>query len=256
MTARQVQSVPREVDSVEIAVALIGAKKAVRDKVLANLSERVGGMITKEMKARRDADRAKIDEVRGRIAGIINQVMQVFRPRKPTKRYITMKGNVQKTAAQPLSQQSLEGVSKMLVGFAEIGRTEGILALQGMLSESTDELLSTGLRLAIDGTDPELIAAILEQQRTSKLHELEAKYEKIIQGIKGVQLGANPRIVEQMMNVIYLSRATGAPCPLPQTEFEYAHSPHAIPFDALSATGNDKYLGSVACGLSLGEDHE
>ena len=52
---------------------------------------------------------------------------------------------------EPTMQESLT----LLVEIAEKARREGILAIEGMLGEIDDEFLKNGIRLAVDGTDPE-----------------------------------------------------------------------------------------------------
>ena len=44
-----------------------------------------------------------------------------------------------------------------IVGFAETARREGILALETAAQEVDDAFMGTGIRLAVDGTEPELI---------------------------------------------------------------------------------------------------
>ncbi|MBI1390331.1 MAG: motility protein A [bacterium] len=51
-----------------------------------------------------------------------------------------------------------------LVSFAERARREGILALEGSMDEIEDEFVATGLRLAVDGVEPELIKDILQTE--------------------------------------------------------------------------------------------
>lgn len=53
---------------------------------------------------------------------------------------------------------------KRIVGFAETARREGILALEQAASEVEDPFMGTGIRLAVDGTEPELIQTILETE--------------------------------------------------------------------------------------------
>ena len=50
-----------------------------------------------------------------------------------------------------------------IVGFAETARREGILALEQSV-QGVDSFMATGIRLAVDGTEPELIQTILETE--------------------------------------------------------------------------------------------
>lgn len=51
-----------------------------------------------------------------------------------------------------------------LVSFAERARREGILSLEGQMDEIEDNFIRTGLRLAVDGVEPELIKDILQTE--------------------------------------------------------------------------------------------
>ena len=51
-----------------------------------------------------------------------------------------------------------------LVGFAERARREGLLALDDEVAELDDEFTRKGLQLVVDGTDPELVREILENE--------------------------------------------------------------------------------------------
>lgn len=51
-----------------------------------------------------------------------------------------------------------------IVGFAETARREGILALEQAVQEVDDAFMAAGIRLAVDGTEPELIQNILETE--------------------------------------------------------------------------------------------
>ncbi len=48
-----------------------------------------------------------------------------------------------------------------LVEFAEVARRDGILALENVTDQISDDFMVKGIQLAVDGTDPELIEAIL-----------------------------------------------------------------------------------------------
>src|SRR4051794_10975451 len=51
-----------------------------------------------------------------------------------------------------------------LVGFAERARREGLLALDEEVGELDDPFTQKGLQLVVDGTDPELVREILENE--------------------------------------------------------------------------------------------
>jgi chemotaxis protein MotA len=60
-----------------------------------------------------------------------------------------------------------------LVNFAEKARREGLLALEDDAEEVADEFLRKGIRLVVDGTDPEIIKTVLytELDQVTQRHE-------------------------------------------------------------------------------------
>ena len=69
----------------------------------------------------------------------------------------------------------VEGVIRDLVRFAELARREGILSLENHLDDMKEEFVVRGIKMAVDGTDPELIRVIMET-------ELEGIMERHIAG--------------------------------------------------------------------------
>jgi len=57
-----------------------------------------------------------------------------------------------------------KGLIKELVHFAEIARRDGILSLENSTRDIKDEFLVSGIQMAVDGTDPELIQQIMESE--------------------------------------------------------------------------------------------
>ncbi len=51
-----------------------------------------------------------------------------------------------------------------LVGFAEKARRDGLLALDDELATVHDEFMRRGLQLVVDGTDPEMVAEVLDAE--------------------------------------------------------------------------------------------
>jgi len=62
-----------------------------------------------------------------------------------------------------------------IVKYAEIARREGILSLENHIGDMKDEFIVRGIKMAVDGTDPELIREIMET-------ELESLMERHMQG--------------------------------------------------------------------------
>ena len=67
------------------------------------------------------------------------------------------------------------GTIKDIVKYAEIARREGILSLENHVQDMKDEFIVRGIKMAVDGTDPELIRVIMET-------ELEAMMDRHMQG--------------------------------------------------------------------------
>lgn len=53
---------------------------------------------------------------------------------------------------------------KDIVKYAEVARREGILALENLVGEMRDPFIVKGVKMAVDGTDPDLIKTILETE--------------------------------------------------------------------------------------------
>lgn len=68
--------------------------------------------------------------------------------------------------------QDLAVVIAILVRFAERARREGLLVLEEEANRIDDEFLQRGIRLAVDGTDPELLRDIL----TTEIHFLQSRH--------------------------------------------------------------------------------
>jgi len=66
-----------------------------------------------------------------------------------------------------------------MVRFAEVARREGILALENMIEEMRDPFIVRGVKMAVDGTDPELIRQIMDTELEA-LMDRHAQAKKII----------------------------------------------------------------------------
>ena len=58
----------------------------------------------------------------------------------------------------------LVGMVQMIVSFAEKARREGLLSLEADVGEVDSEFMRKAIQLVVDGTDPELVRAILDTE--------------------------------------------------------------------------------------------
>jgi chemotaxis protein MotA len=63
---------------------------------------------------------------------------------------------------------------KQMVELAEIARRDGILALENMTEQIEDDFLITGIQMAVDGTDPEVIQTVMETELENLIERHEA----------------------------------------------------------------------------------
>lgn len=70
---------------------------------------------------------------------------------------------------------------RQLVAFSESARKEGLLSLDDALNDVEDEFLKSGMRLVVDGTDPDVIKKVLY----TNLNQIDARHQKGIEFLKG-----------------------------------------------------------------------
>ena len=66
-----------------------------------------------------------------------------------------------------MSAMNVPDVIKKIIELSNVARKEGLLSLEEAASDIDDELLKKGILLIVDGTDPELVRAIMETELVS-----------------------------------------------------------------------------------------
>lgn len=81
-----------------------------------------------------------------------------------------------KVTAKALFTKPLDSTKLIhqLVELAEVARRDGILALESMSDEIEEKFLVNGLRMAVDGSDPEIIESIMETELENLMERHEA----------------------------------------------------------------------------------
>jgi chemotaxis protein MotA len=105
-----------------------------------------------------------------------------------------------------------EAIEK-IVGFANIARREGLLGLESLAEEESDEFARKGLQLLVDGTEPDVIRGVLEIEMETKEH-LDNAAAKVYEGMGGYAptvgiLGAVMGLIHVMENLSDPSKLGG-----------------------------------------------
>lgn len=98
-------------------------------------------------------------------------------PLRTLKRLIA----VVKACLSPKSHD-LNALVEQLVGYAEIARRDGILSLENAMGEIEDPFMVRAVQMAVDGTDPQVIEQILEEE----LDHLSERHDKSKQMLDGL----------------------------------------------------------------------
>jgi hypothetical protein len=215
LTDREIQVMLRQVDTKDLALALLSASGRLKDRIFANVSERVGSMIKDEMSLSASKAKVEIVGVQKRIVNTVTQLVEAGAvsvkkavkkvpagKRKLSKEYVAKKRSTRTLARRPYSDLTLTEADELIVGLAEIARAEGVLEM-GKLKLGADSLLNQCVNLVVDGCDPKHIRQILGNLMESLLHEQEVKFQKAIEGLLSIQNGENPRIIELKSKAIF-----------------------------------------------------
>ncbi len=105
-------------------------------------------------------------------------------------------------------EHDVPGTIAMLVRFAERARRDGLLILEEDAGRAHDEFLQRGIRLAVDGTDPEVVREIM----STDIHFLQARH-KVGESIFATMGGFAPTlgIIGTVMGLIHMLANLGDP---------------------------------------------
>ena len=98
-----------------------------------------------------------------------------------------------------------EEVAEKIVSWSNIARREGLLGLEAIAEDEPDQFARTGLQLLVDGSEPEIIRAILEVEIDNKEHQ-DIQAAKVYDGMGGYSptigiIGAVMGLIHVMNNL-------------------------------------------------------
>ena len=191
---RITQRVFRQLDEQVLAMALAALPQPVRDYMYKNVS-RNAAEILKEDVARMETStseeqkRAAAETVYAIYEKIAEETKETESAPKSASKAVPFPEEV--VVRVGTKQEIVESI----VTTAEVARAQGLLALENVRG-GDNPFFQLGLQLVVDGTDPDIVHAILERTKTTMLQELEEKLSMMIEGLEAVQAGDNPRLIE------------------------------------------------------------
>lgn len=135
----------------------------------------------------------------------ISASKEMSRPPLSEAYHASKKALAEKILRTPTRQVGLQELQELLVGLAEVARAEGVVALEGFVASSAglEKILQDGLSLIIDGTAPGTVADLLDTERQALVAAVDTRCKMIVAGVRGIQRGENPRIIEHEMSAYH-----------------------------------------------------
>ena len=230
LSDRAAQIMMREIDQTDLVRALCGAPEEIREKFLSNMSERVRRFIESEIEFFGDPESEQVAEARlsmeRQARQLSHQGLFTWPPPKPhTPSGTRAAGEPSRPATElhrrPLSELSPEEVAAMIQAFAELARSEGILAMEASEGEIASSFVREGVRLVVDGTEPDLVREVLETRAQTIDRNRRTRNSMIVEGVLAVLAGGNPGAVRYKLETIYRDEPTddsGTPRRIPRAE--------------------------------------
>ncbi|MBT3346741.1 MAG: hypothetical protein HN404_27335 [Gemmatimonadetes bacterium] len=216
---RETQTLMRAISQKDLSRAIIGASHALRGRFLSNMSRRVRRFVVEESeRLAQDLPDHEPAVSRQRLIefaeGLAENGQIQWPPPDGAEPFVGEldlgEPPAQNQAEDPLGGLSFEEIevadlAGIYAELATVARRDGILALEAYLPPGRQtRAFQEGVRLAVDGTQPELIESILRIRTETMVRNRRTRLEMIVDGITSLQAGDNPWIIFHKMQVHYL----------------------------------------------------
>lgn len=202
---RAMQRLLAEIDASGIARALIGAEKATRERVFRNMSKRAEEIIKETMDSLGAVGERRIDAAMADVLSIYRKLVDIG----DVADVGTVKADSSESAEQAppikiIQEKGSSGFSTedLMVLFPEISskaRVFGFLSLESDVEGIDDQIISKGLQLVIDGTDPSVVESIMQVMLEKELQLMRTKYHAVIDSVLSVQQGDHPHMIGEKL---------------------------------------------------------
>ena len=217
LTDREIQILMREVDQKVLVTALLGASQNILQRFLQNMSERVRGFIRTEIDFLGNVPAADVAAAREQLLSQVRALGEwiTWPPQdiEPTPSPAAPPEEDPRLApiGRGLADVSEDDLADALRALADRAKLRGILSLEVCIAGVRGTLLTEGIRLVVDGTEPDLVVDMLEIRAATILRNRTIRGHMVIEGLMAIHSGDNPAIVAQKLTTYFVEEAADIP---------------------------------------------
>ena len=217
LTDREIQILMREVDQKVLVTALVEAPPNIVERFLQNMSERVRGFIRTEIDFLGNVPAADVAAAREQLLSQVRALSEwiLWPPQdiEPTPSPAASPEEDPRLApiGRSLVDVSVDELADTVGALADRARLRGILCLEACIAGVRATLLTEGIRLTVDGTEPDLVADMLEIRAATILRNRTIRGQMVIEGLLAIHSGDNPAIVAQKLTTYFVEEAAEIP---------------------------------------------
>jgi len=201
MSNRGFQFVIREMEFKNLVLAMMDMPRQIYGRFWKNMSSRTRDSIQDDWGAMGPVDPGVVASARESMLRIANGLAE--------RKEDIYKGGEEKVPDwekelvkslkdNPAGSRKAAELVPLFVELTRAARREGLVALEGITGEHVDdELLKLGLRMTIDGINPQQIREILDAKKATLLLAHERRLGMIIAAVEGIGAGLNPSLMEE-----------------------------------------------------------
>ncbi|MBT3276174.1 MAG: hypothetical protein HN368_23705 [Spirochaetales bacterium] len=199
---RAIQRILRQIDTFDLARALMGADKGTREKIFANMSTRAVEMIEEEISSLEGVEKSIIKAGMAKVILVYQKLVNsgdISDRRAGPNDEVTRGEPVKIISDADSGDFTIEDLKKLFSEISIKAKSHGLLSLESDAQKIDDPIIKKGLELVIDGTDPEIVESILHNMLERDLRFIQTKYSAVIEAVLGVQEGNAPQILLEKM---------------------------------------------------------
>ena len=185
---RIIQLSLRDIDTRDLAIAMLGYSDERQGAVLRNMSKRGIRLLQDEMEIQRDqAPDHQIQTAKEffeqRLRAHARYVARSDTDVQEKLAEIAESSDVQRGEWPTINLEDEEGIVNTFVAIQSFVRKHGTLALDGLETRIGNPLMRKGFEYLVDGWEPLLLQSILETYKKAYLERMEKQLNMILEGI-------------------------------------------------------------------------